>query len=46
MNLDILKSRQIGNSSVTSLSYLYEWESIFIISTRKQKLRKIFKKDF
>lgn len=42
----ILKSRQVGKSYMNSLSYLYEWESSFISFKRKEKLRKIFKKDF
>ena len=42
----ILKSRQVGKSYINSLSYLYEWESSFISFKRKEKLRKIFKKDF
>lgn len=42
----ILKSRQVGRSYINSLSYLYEWESSFISFKRKEKLRKIFKKDF
>jgi hypothetical protein len=46
MNLAILKSRQFGKSYTNSLSYLYEWESAILIFKRKQKLRKIFKKDF
>lgn len=42
----ILKSRQVGKSYINSLSYLYEWESAIVSFKRKEKLRKIFKKDF
>ena len=42
----ILKSRQVGNSYMNSLSYLYEWEIAIVSFKRKEKLRKIFKKDF
>ena len=42
----ILKSRQVGKSYMNSLSYLYEWESHQRSFKRKEKLRKIFKKDF
>jgi hypothetical protein len=41
----ILKSRQVGKSYI-NLSYLYEWESAIVSFKRKEKLRKIFKKDF
>ncbi len=57
MNLDLknfqskmrLKSRQIGKSYINScnqIHYLYEWESAIVSFKRKEKLRKIFKKDF
>ena len=43
----ILKSRQVGKSYMNSLSYLYKCAEIAIlILKRKEKLRKIFKKDF
>ena len=44
--LMLLKSRQIGRSYINSLSYIYEWESAILVFKRKEKLRKIFKKDF
>ena len=44
--LMLLKSRQVGKSYINSLSYLYEWEIAIVSFKRKEKLRKIFKKDF
>ena len=45
----ILKYRQVGKSYMNTLNqmkYLYEWESAIVSFKRKEKLRKIFKKDF